>query len=185
MLLALPGVADAHVKAKYKAEYKAQLTRYSVLFSTYERSINNVGGDGLQAYIDAATDLLAHQPDEQEALYYFEQQMRTIHDHLVADTLPMGPTTDKLLRGFRGKASRYFASGADRSRFVSRVDRMRADFRMLIPDAYGTVAEGYAALGEDPPDITHAQESHDLALGIAAFARTGFDADLKSLRQLL
>ena len=73
----------------------------------------------------------------------FEQQMRTIHDHLVKDTLPMGATNDKRLRGFRGKAS------------------------------------------ENPPDVTNAQESHDFALGTAAFARDGFDAARTSLRQPL
>jgi hypothetical protein len=185
VVLALPGVADAHVKAKYKAEYKAELAGYTAFFSQMERSLNNVGRDGLQAYIDDATDLLAHQPDQQEALYAFEQQMRTVHGHLVKDTLPMGTINDKRLREFRGKASRYFATKADRSRFVSRVDRMRAGFRGLIAGAYGTVAAGYLDLGEDPPDIVHAQESLDLALGAAAFARDGFDAARTSLRQLL
>lgn len=185
VLLGLPGAADAHVKAKHKAEYRAELANYTALFSQFERSFNNVGRDGLQSYIDDAADLLANQPDQQEALYSFEQQMRAIHDHLAKDTLPMGTTTDKLLRGFRGKASRYFASKADRSRFVSRVDRMRAGFRLLIPGAYGTITDGYLDLSEDPPDIIHAQQGHDLALGTAAFARSGFDAARTSLRQLL
>jgi hypothetical protein len=179
-LLAVPGVAGASVTAKYRAEYKGQVKSIDSVFTLHAR-----------AY-DAARDLSINYGDQllaisdnHDAQLVLEQ---AAHDEYVVNQgQPESLNADfiKYVNGFKGKATRYFATSKQQKRFKTACDLLKSGARKLLLLANVHVFDSFLELSSDPPDyITH-QAMLGFADEDAAAGHEGVDAQVKALLALL
>ena len=131
LLLAVPGVAGAHVKAKYRAEYKAKLTSLNNGFLAFASNYDNMK----QGSVDAAETMapMIGDPDQHEQLVAAENWCLTVYntnkgkpETWILAYWPRSSTPS------RDKAARYFATAAQQRTFKHACDLLKAYGGFLI-----------------------------------------------------
>ncbi len=115
LLLCAPGAATAHVRAKYRAEYKQMLTGMQETFGRYAHTYDEFE---LQSSSLAATLApMIGDPDKREDLLAGEDYARRVWTDFEGQPESWFTATEKYLHILSAKASRYFASASDRRRY--------------------------------------------------------------------
>jgi hypothetical protein len=183
LLLTVPGVAGAHVRAKYRADYKSRLTLLNMGFVAFARNYDNVK----QGSVDTAETMapMIGDPDQREQLVAHENWCLDIYNRFhgkpVTWLVPYWKTVD----AFTSKAQRYFATATQRSKFKHACGRLRASSGMLILSANDHLYESYRQLSFDPPHINLSAQAIAAGDEDAAYGHEGFDKWLAALRALL
>jgi hypothetical protein len=182
LLLAVPGVAGAHVRAKYRAEYKSELTLLNMGFVSFARNYDNVK----QGSVDAAETMapMIGDPDLHEALVDQENWCLDIYNRFTGKPVTWLTVYWKGLDAFMGKAQRYFATATQRSKFKHACSRLRASSGRLILSANDHLYESFRQLGFDPPHIDLSVQAIAAGDEDAAAGHEGFDKWLAALRAL-
>lgn len=183
LLLAVPGVAGAHVRAKYRAEYKTTLTSLNKGFLAFARSYDNMK----QASIGAAQDMapMIGDPNQHEQLVAGENWCLNIYNMTKDKPTIWNFRFCKSINAFKGKAQRYFATATRQRRFKHACDLLKSYGGCLILLANDHVYDSFKKLGIDPPAIDLAAQAIADADEDAATGHEGFDKQLAALRTLL
>jgi len=182
-LLAVPGAATAHVKAKYRAEYKAALANEKVLFTAYDDHCSSFEA----ACVDLAKDMapMIGDPDARETLLDHEAWALTVHDELERSTPSLWASADKSIKQLIAKAPRWFATSADRARFRREAAGMKSAFSTLLQEALPHVSMAFLDLGQDPPELTQAARDTSDGTVDSLDAEGAFAVRLANLTKLL
>jgi hypothetical protein len=182
MLLAVPGVAGAHVKAKYRAEYRAKLTSLNSGFLAFANNYDNIK----QGSVDAAQDMapMIGDPDQHEALVAAEDWCLANYNNFKGKPATWASAYGKVIRTFKGKAGRYFATAAQQRTFKHACDQLKTYDDVLVELANNRVYESFRLLGMDPPAIEAAARAIADADEFAATGHEGWDKWLAALRAL-
>jgi hypothetical protein len=182
-LLAAPGVAGAHVKARYRTEYKKAVSAKKDLFLVYATQFQNASIHCGQ--LRATMEPLINDPDQRETLLNGEAYALTIHDNLER-TIPLWQKgTDSAFTTFFLKGKRWFATARQRSTFRHRAARLESVFSMVLEVAYPKVSLAFLDLSQDPPDLA-SEATHIFDAGIAKDEARGLiDDRIKGLMKLL
>jgi hypothetical protein len=182
LLLAVPGIAGAHVKAKYRAEYKSELTLLNKGFMAFASNYDNMK----EGSVDAAQDMapMIGDPNQHEQLVAGENWCRNIYDTVNDKPVTWMTAYQKRVGAFMGKAQRYFAIATQRSKFKHACSRLQAASAMLIYSANVHLYESYRQLGFDPPHIDLSAQAVAAGDEDAATGHEGWDKWLAALRAL-
>jgi len=184
LLLAVPGMATAHVRAKYKAEYKRELGEMQALFDGYSGSFGS-----RQASISSLAGqmkALLGDPDKAAELRALEQSAGQAYQMMTDETMPEDwMRVETAFSTFLGNASRWFVSSRDRVRFTGAASTMRRTVSELVQDASEDQSLAYSALSQDPPDLSEEADRSALAAAHAAKARRDIRKDRAALLALL
>jgi hypothetical protein len=182
LLLAVPAVAGAHVKAKYRAEYRAKLTSLNSGFLAFASNYDNVK----QGSIDAAETMapMIGDPDQHEQLVDQENWCLTVYNMNKGKPATWRLTYSKVINAFKGKAARYFATAAQQRAFKRGCDRLNAYGGVLIELANDHLYWSYRQLGYDPPNIDLSAQAIADGDEDAATGHEGWDKSLAALRAL-
>ncbi len=183
LLLAVPGVAGAHVKAKYKAEYKSRLTSLNKGFLAFGSKYDNMK-DGSVNVAETMAPMIGD-PNQHEQLVDHENWCLTIYNTYKGKPATWNLAYAKAINTFKGKAARYFATAAQQRKFKHDCDLLKAYGGVLIMLANDHVYDSYRLLGIDPPAIDLAQKAIADADEDAATGHEGWDKWLTALRSLL
>jgi hypothetical protein len=182
--LALPAAAGAHVRGKYKTEYKRELAKMQALFDTSARTFT-----ATQASIDATATAMRGMlgdPAQAEALRALEQSAGSASQRMTDETMPDAwMAVETVFSSYLGNASRWFVSLRDRVRFTGAASTMKQTFSLLVQDAAEAQSLEYQALGQDPPDLDGQRAHAGTASGRAAKAKAGLRRDVAALKTLL
>ena len=131
-LLAMPATAGAHVDKKYRAEYKQTLTSYTKMFYRYEDSYV-----GMEVSVTSLADQMrslvgSTDPNDRANLLAMEHQAAITHTNLDKLIVGWNKTLNKAFKGFRAKGLRWFASRAQRARFVDKAVLVQSAFTYLL-----------------------------------------------------
>jgi hypothetical protein len=183
LLLAVPGVAGAHVKAKYRAEYRAKLTSLNSGFLAFASNYDNIK----QGSIDAAETMapMIGDPNQRESLVAHENWCLTIYNMNKGKPYTWSVTWGKSINAFSGKAKRYFATGAQQRKFKNACQGFKANSAVLVWQANDFLYESYRVLGMDPPAIDLAAKAVAEGDARAASGHEGVDKWTAVLRALL
>ena len=179
LLLAVPGVAGAHVKAQYRAEYKAQLTSLNNGFVAFAGNYDNMK----QASVDAAQGLAA--TTNHDALVAQENWCLRVYNMYKGKPAMWAAAYSKVIATFKGKAARYFATAAQQRKFKHACVQLNTYDQVLVEMANNRVYESFRLLGMDPPAIEAAAAVMTDADEFAATGHEGWDKWLAALRALL
>jgi hypothetical protein len=182
LLLVAPGAAGAHVKAKYRAEYKAKLTSLNSGFVAFASNYDNVK----QGSIDTAETMasMIGDPDLHEQLVDHENWCLTIYNMNVGKPASWTAAYWKVIDAFTGKAKRYFSTAAQQRTFRAACSRLRASSGWLILSANNHLYESYRQLSFDPPHIDLSAQAIAAGDEDAATGHEGWDKSLAKLRAL-
>ena len=182
LLLAVPGVAGAHVQAKYRAEYKWTLTSLSKGFGAFARNYDNIK----QASINVAADMapMIGDPDQHEQLVASEDWCLKIYNAYKGKPEKWALAYRKSINTFKGKAGRYFASATQQRKFKNAWNKLKAHSGILMMIANDHVYESFRVLGMDPPAIELAAQAIAEADADAATGHEGADKWFAALRAL-
>jgi hypothetical protein len=182
LLLALPGAADAHVKAKYRAEYARQLASFESVFKTFA-----IKYDKLKDHSMKLAETLAPMvgvPEQHDQLVDGENYALFIYANHEQPRQAFRALEPKF-EAFGQKASRYFASVRNQRQFKKTVRGLRGSFGDLLVAAYYYAYVSFQALGMDPPALELSASNIAEGDENAATAHERFDATLAALRKLL
>ena len=182
LLLALPVVAGAQVKAKYRAEYKARLTSLNNGFLAFARNYDNMK----QGSINAAETMapMIGDPNQHDQLVDSENWCLGIYNRNKGLPETWSLAYSKAINTFRDKAARYFATAAQQHKFKHDCDLLKAYGSTLIMLANDHVYWSYRQLGYDPPNIDLSAQAIADADEDAATGHEGWDKWLAALRAL-
>ena len=182
LLLAVPGVAGAHVRAKYRAEYKAKLTSLNNGFVAFALNYDNMK----QGSVDAATDMapMIGDPDQHDQLVDHENWCLGVYNRNKGLPETWSRAYSKAINTFRDKAARYFATAAQQRTFKHACDQLKTYDDVLVELANNRVYESFRLLGMDPPAIDAAARAIADADEFAATGHEGWDRWLAALRAL-
>ncbi len=182
LLLAAPGVAGAHVKAKYRAEYKRQLTALNNGFLVFASNYDNMK----QGSVGTAQEMAPWigDPDQHEQLVAAENWCLAIYNRNKGLPQTWSLAYAKTINTFKGKAARYFTTAAQQRKFKHDCDLLRAYGSTLIMLANDHLYWSYRQLGYDPPNIDLAAQAIADADEDAATGHEGWDKWLAALRAL-
>jgi hypothetical protein len=183
LLLALPGVAGAHVRAKYRTEYKAKLTSLSKGFNAFARNYDNMK----QGSLDAAEVMapMIGDPNQREQLVDHENWCLTIYNMNKGKPVTWATAYRKPISAFSGKAKLYFATAAQQRKFKSACGKLKAYTSVLIMSANDHLYESYRVLGLDPPALDLAAKAIAEGDEDAATGHEGADKWFAALRAQL
>ena len=91
----------------------------------------------------------------------------------------------KIVNGFKGKATRYFAAANQQARFKTACNGLKASARKLILLANEHVYDSFQELSSDPPDYLQNAGMLDAGDEDAAAGHEGFDKQAAALKALL
>ena len=91
----------------------------------------------------------------------------------------------KVIKTFKGKAARYFATAAQQRKFKHACDLLKTYGSLLIMVANDHLYSSYRQLGYDPPNIDLSAQAIADADEDAATGHEGWDKWLAALRALL
>jgi hypothetical protein len=150
LLLAAAGGAGAHVKAKYKAEYRAKLIVWQNTFAIYENQFwaTREQSNNLAALM--ATEM--EDPDKRAELEAHRQYALTVYNNTKSQPATWRATIYPALKADLRKANRWFASSQDRARFKSQTLRVKDGFT-AVTNANDEAIESFMWLGRNPPDL--------------------------------
>ena len=182
LLLAMPAVAGAHVRAKYRAAYKSELTLLNKGFVAFAYNYDNMK----QGSVDAAQDMapMIGDPNAHEQLVAAEKWCLSIYDTNNEAPVTWMSVYWKRVDAFMGKAGRYFATATQRSKFKHACGRLKASSAMLIFSANVHLYESYRQLGYDPPHIDLSAQAIAAGDEDAATGHEGADKWFAALRAL-
>jgi len=182
LLLAMPSVAGAHVRAKYRAAYKSELTLLNKGFVAFAYNYDNMK----QGSVDSAQDMapMIGDPNAHEQLVAAEKWCLNIYNRNNEAPSTWMQGYWKRVDEFMGKAQRYFATAKERSKFKHACSRLKASSGRLILSANDHLYESYRQLGFDPPHIDLSAQAIAAGDEDAAAGHEGFDKWLAALRAL-
>jgi len=182
LLLAVPGVAGAHVKANYRAEYRAKLTSLNSGFLAFASNYDNMKEGSVQSAQDMAP--MIGDPDAHEQLVAAENWCLTVYNTTEGKPASWMATYWKVIDAFSGKAKRYFSTSAQQRTFKAACGRLRASSGLLIMSANTHLYASYWQLGFDPPHIDLSAQAIVAGDEDAATGHEGWDKWLAALRAL-
>jgi hypothetical protein len=182
LVLAVPAVAGAHVKAKYRAEYRAKLTSLNSGFLAFASNYDNMK----QGSVGSAQDMIPWigDPDQHEQLVAAENWCLQIYNQNVGKPASWTAAYWKIVDAFTGKAQRYFSTAAQQRTFKAACSRLRASSGWLVLSANNHLYESYRQLGFDPPHIELSAQAIAAGDEDAATGHEGWDRSLAKLRSL-
>ena len=182
-LLAVPGTAGAHVKAKYRAEYKRQVTVLYKGFMTFGNNYDNMK----QGSLDVAETMapMIGDPAQRETLVAHEDWCLAIYNSTKGKPYTWSIAFGKSINTFSGKAKRYFSTAAQQRKFKKACLHFKANSGILIWLANDRVYESYRVLGMDPPAIELAAKAIADGDEYAASGHEGVDKWTAVLRGML
>ena len=123
LMLAVPGVAGAHVKAKYRAEYRAKLTSLNNGFVAFAVNYDNMK----QGSVDAAETMapMIGDPNQHDQLVAQENWCLGIYNRYKGQPATWASAYGKVIKTFKGKAARYFATAAQQRKFKHACDQLK------------------------------------------------------------
>jgi len=183
LLLAVPGVAGAHVKAQYRAEYKKAITNQKLVFNACVARFTNNSQDCAQLALTMAP--MIDDPVQRETLLKHEAAALTIHDSLEQSTPLLQKGSDASFDRLFTKTKRWFATSKDRASCRHRLANLESLFSKVLEEGLPKVSMAYLDLAQDPPDLT--QEAQDIfdANEPVDIAKAGIGGSIKALLQLL
>ena len=182
LLLAVPGVAGAHVKAKYKAEYKSRLTSLNSGFLAFARNYDNMKSGSIGQAQTLAP--MIGDTNQHEQLVSGENWCLGIYNRYKGQPAKWNFAYAKAINTFKGKAARYFATAAQQRKFKHACDLLKAYGGVLIQLANDHLYDSYHELGYDPPNIDRSSQAIADADEDAATGHEGWDKWLAALRSL-
>ena len=182
-LLAVPGTAGAHVRAKYRTEYKRQVNVLYKGFMTFGNNYDNMK----QGSLDVAETMapMIDDPDQHEQLVAHEDWCLAIYNSTKGKPYTWSVAFGKSVNTFSGKAKRYFSTAAQRRKFKKACLHFKANSAVLIWLANDCVYESYRVLGMDPPAIDLATKALADGDEYAASGHEGVDKWKAVLRGML
>lgn len=182
--LALPAAAGAHVRGRYKTEYKAELARMQSLFDGSARSFSATQ-TSIEATATAMRGMLGD-PARAAELQALEQRCGSAYQQMTDETMPDAwMAVESAFSAYLGNASRWFVSSRDRTRFTGAAAAMKKTFSLLVQNAAEAQSLEYQALSQDPPDLEGQKAQAAAANASAARARNDMRKDVKALLALL
>jgi hypothetical protein len=183
MLLAVPGTAGAHVRAKYRAEYKRQITLFNNAFTTFANSYDNMTADSRhRAEIMAP---MVGDPAQRETLLAHEAAALQIYDSFKDQPMQWSMTFGKSINAFKAKAKRYFATAKQQRLFKKRCELLKTYASCLMWHANDHAYESYQHLGQDPPAFAAQTKALEDGDADAATGHEGWDKQRAALRAML
>jgi|GEM_PF-2008336 len=182
-LLAVPGTAGAHVKAKYRAEYKRQITLFDKAFTSFAISYDNRTADSRnRAEIMAP---MIGDPAQRETLLRHERAALEMYNTFKDQPMQLSMTFGKSIDAFKGKAKRYFSTARQQRLFKKRCGLLKSYAYYLMWLANDHAYESYKFLGQDPPAFEAAAKALEDGDADAATGHEGWDAQRAALRGML
>ncbi len=182
MVLLAPGTATAHVKAKYRAEYKRNLTGWQKAFDQFAHTYDETE---LQSSSLAATLApMIGDPSHREDLVAGENYALQVYNAAKDKPRLLMSAITKRLDAFKAKASRFFVAKSDRRRFRQHVGRVWGEFKILLQMALTHVYLSYEALSHDPPALDLSAQQLADGDADAALAHEEFEKDMAGLKKL-
>jgi hypothetical protein len=182
-LLAVPGAAGAHVRAKYRTEYKRQLTQFNKAFNTFASSYDNSTADSRDRAAIMAP--MVGVPEQRETLLAYEEAARQMYASFKDLPMQLSMKFGKSIDAFKAKARRYFSTAKQQRLFKKRCGLLKGYAYYLMWLGQDHAYESYKLLGQDPP----AFEAHAKALedgdADAATGHEGWDKQRAALRGML
>lgn len=182
LLLAVPGVAGAQVKAKYRAEYKAKLTSFTKAFNAFARNYDNMQDGSITVAQDMAP--MIGDPDQRESLVEAENWCLSVYNSCKGKPYTWSMAYGKSINAFSGKAKRYFAKATQQRKFKTACLHLKANSAILIWLANDLLYESYLFLSKDLPEIDLATKAVADADEHAASGHEGFDKWIAKLHAL-
>ena len=155
LLLAVPGGAAAHVKAKYRGEYKAKLIYWKISFDTYDNAYASTREQSNALAATMATEIGV--PDKRAQLLAHEQFALAKYNNTKSLPATWRATIYPALKADLRKASRWFASSRDRASYRAQTLRVRDGFTS-VTSANDEAIWSFKWLGQDPPDLVLQEE---------------------------
>ncbi len=183
LLLAVPGVAGAHVRAQYRAEYKMRLSSLTKGFNAFARNYDNMK-QGSVGVAETMAPMIGD-PNQRETLVNHENWCLTIYNLYKGKPETWHAAFSKSINNFSGKAKRYFATAAQQRKFKRACLGFKGNAGILIWQANDRVYESYRVLGMDPPALELAAKAIAEADARAASGHEGVDKWTAVLRALL
>lgn len=182
-LLAVPGVAGAHVKAKYRTEYKAKLTGYDKSFTIFAIAYDNLSASSA-SHAETVAPWIGD-PAMAEQLQIWEDAARAIYEGCKDSPMQTSMKFSKSIKAFKGKAKRYFATATQQRLFKKRCDLLKAYASYLMWLANDHVYDSYRLLGMHPPNLQASAEALADGDADAATGHEGWDKQYAALRGML
>ena len=184
LALVLPAAAGAHVRSKYKAEYKTELARMQALFYGSARGFTQTQAS-IEATATAMRGMLGD-PAKAAELQELERRAGNAYQLMVDETMPDAwISVENAFSTYLGSASRWFVSSRDRTRFTGAAAAMKKTFSLLVQNAAEAQSLEYQALSQDPPDLEGQKAQAAAANAFAAKAQGDLRKDVKALKALL
>ena len=184
LLLALPGVAGAHVRAKYRTEYKAKLTSLSKGFNAFARNYDNMK----QGSLDSASDMAPWigDPDQHEQLVERENWCLTIYNMNKGKPMTWATAYWKSINAFSGEGEAVLRHRRAAAQVQERLRQAEGLHRPPDPErANDHLYESYRVLGMDPPALDLAAKAIAEGDEDAATGHEGADKWFAALRAQL
>jgi hypothetical protein len=182
LLLAVPGATTAHVKPKYKAEYRAKLIAWQNSFAIYENQFWATREQSNNLAAMMATEM--EDPDKRAQLEAHRQYALTVYANAKSLPAKWRATIYPALKADLSKANRWFASSQDRASFKSQTLRVRDGFT-AVTNANDEAIESFMWLGRNPPDLLLQAEALDTGDSQIAIGKNGLGGALAALKKLL
>ena len=182
LLLAVPGGAAAHVKAKYRGEYKAKLIAWQNSFAIYEKRFLDTRGQSNTLAATMATEM--EDPDKRAQLEAHRQYALAVYNNTKSLPATWQATIYPALKADLRKANRWFASSRDRASFTSQTLRVKGGFTS-VTNANDEAIVSFMWLGRNPPDLVQQAEAIDTGDYQLASGEEVFDDALAALKKLL
>jgi len=182
LLLAVPGGAAAHVKAKYKAEYRAKLAYWESSFDTYDSGYA-AARDQSNALAATMAPLIGD-PDKHAQLVAYELYALNVCTSTKSLPDTWWEQIDNAMDADLRKARRWFAAAKDRKSFKAQALRVRMSFTGLM-SAHRSVNRSFEALSTDPPELE--EQAREIARSdeSVSLLRSFFARAVAALRKLL
>jgi type II secretory pathway pseudopilin PulG len=178
-LLVVPGMAGAGVRTKYRAEYKASLNNLKNVFNIYAQGYDNAraASNELRITMMATTD--------HDLLVAYQNQALIAYNANLGKPAEWNTSYAKMVNAFKGKASHYFATAKQQTRFKTACDGLKTSARKLILLANVHVYHSFQDLSNEPPGYDTAGLQLDYGDEDAAAGHEGFDKRAAALKALL
>ena len=176
--LAVPGIAGAGVRAKYRAEYRTNVRNLNKVFNVWAQAFDNAR----QGSLDHASTMMA--TTDHDLLLLHEQSALSVYAANLGKPADWNLSYARTVNAFKAKAKRYFVKVAQQRAFKTRCNRLKAYAGMLILLANTHVYDSFQELGSDPPDYVTAAAMIDFADEDAAAGHEGFDKNRAALNAM-
>jgi hypothetical protein len=182
-LLAVPGTVGAHVRAKYRTEYKQQLASFNKTFTTFANSYDNMTADSRhRAEIMAP---MVGDPAQRETLLEHEAAALQIYNSFKDLPMQLSMKFGKSISAFKAKAERYFAAAKQQRLFKKRCELLKGYAYYLMWLGQDHAYDSYRLLGQDPPAFEASARALDDGDADAATGHEGWDKQRAALRGML